>query len=160
MSRLGSKNKVQNPYTYKDMYKSYLATFNDDIDSPLYLSYSTYVKINNAYTNYILDRVLNKSLVFKLGHRLGSFQIVKKKVYPDSQKKYETVDWAVSKQIHKKVYHLNDHSGGFKYLFWWDKRGALITNITGYKFVPIRSVKRRLAYIIKNKIRDYFERKS
>ena len=160
MSRLGSPNKVQDPYTYQDMYKSYLQTLVGNTESPYYIPYSTYVKINNAYTNFILHRILDESLTFKLSHKLGSFQIVKKKVYANSQIKYDTVDWAISKQLHKKVYHLNDHSGGFKYLFWWDKNMAYVTNIKSYKFIPVRTVKRRLAYLIKNKIRDYFERKS
>jgi hypothetical protein len=159
MSRLGIQNRYGKPYTYKDMYKSYIKSLEGGENSPYYIPYSTYIKINNTYTNYIVNRVLEQSLPFKLGHRLGSFQIVKKKVYAGSQIKYESVDWEISRQLHKKVYHLNDHSGGFKYLFWWDRNNAAVVNIRAYKFIPVRTIKRKLAFNIKNKIRDYFEYK-
>ena len=66
------------------------------------------------------------------------------------------IDWAASKKLGKRIYHLNDHTGGYKYRFYWTK--GIIKNITAYSFIPTRTNTRTLAGILKDKNRelDYF----
>jgi len=51
---------------------------------------------------------------------LGYVQVVKykPKTYTD---KSLSVDYKESKKYNKKIYHLNEHSNGYKYRLYWSK---------------------------------------
>lgn len=146
-------NKIKDPYTIPDFYESYCEKI--DKDSPYNVSYSVFRDILEMYYKGIRDTILDKGLPFKFPCNLGEVKVVKKKVnfskmYPSS------IDWVNTIKYGKVIYHLNDHTDGYKYLFMWNKSNAKLKNISKYRFIPTRSNKRKLAFNIKNKVRDYF----
>jgi hypothetical protein len=153
------KNKIKGCYTLVKMYQEYIKEI--EPDSPYYIDYNTFIKVNTEYLQGIIDYLLNTSLPFKLPYRLGSFQIVKKKIYfKYQQRNYKgSIDWPASIAAGKQVFYTNDHTDGYKYLFYWDRTMCRVENNSRYKFIPCRTVKRRLAYYINNKVRDYLEYK-
>lgn len=148
------KNKITNPYTIQDLYLMYL----EDCDNELYkVEYNIYRDIMCLYYKGIMDYIFETSLPFKLPYRLGHLQIIKKKVYAGSQTKFPTsIDWTNTIKYDKKIFHLNEHSNGYKYLFTWIREGYAPKNLMSYRFIPTRANKRKLAHYIKNKIKDYF----
>ena len=93
---------------------------------------------------------------FKLPCRLGTLQIIKHQPKEFSGKSLRW-DWKATKETGKPVYLLNDHSGYFKYRFYWCKKNCLLTNKSKYQFIASRENKRTLAQIIFNKLKDYPE---
>ena len=139
-------------YTIKDFYKSY----NEFIgDNELYqINYKVYRQIVTAYFKYIYTRVIEESAEFKLPCRLGTLCIVKHKPKTYNGKSLR-VDFKATNEYHKTIFHLNEHSDGYKYRFYWNKKDSLITNKTKYQLIATRFNKHRLAQIIKNKEHDY-----
>lgn len=149
------KNKYQNPYTIKDIYKSYK---NKHKDLSVYLvDYNTFKTVLTEYYKGITDVILDKGLPFKLPCNLGTLQIIKKKMFFSGRLLPTVIDWVNTVKYNKVIHYDNEHSDGYKYLFKWNRTGTRIRNITKYKFQATRDNKRALAYKIKNKIRDYFE---
>lgn len=152
-------NKVKGCYTLKHIYDSYIAGV--EVNSPYYVDYKTFVSITTTYLKGIGDYLLETSLPFRLPHRLGSFRVVKKKInFLYQNKNYMgSIDWAASVKVGKQVFYTNDHTGGYKYLFFWDRSNCKINNLSKYRFIPCRTFKRRLASLLKNNIKDYLEYK-
>ena len=149
-------NKIQNPYTLREMYKDYISKVEEG--TPYYVSYATYVRITTAYFKKVAEVILEESDKFKLISGLGIFQIIKKRIKAINQtKRFHCIDWYNSVKYGKKVVHLNEHSGGFKYLFYWNRKGTTTKNALKYRFIPTRTIKRTLAKYIKDKVKDYFE---
>ena len=86
---------------------------------------------------------------------MGSLRVKKTKMN-FTDKNTLRVDWQASKKFNKRIYHLNEHTGGYKYRFYWSR--GIIKNITAYSFIPTRTNSRRLASILKDNNRelDYF----
>lgn len=148
-------NKIQNPYTLKDMYAKYKE--NIDEGSPYDIPYSVYVGITTDFIKAMIQRLYD-GLKIKLPFRLGSLQIVKKKMYFSTQiNKKLGIDWAATNKYGKLIHHTNEHSDKYKYLYFWDRRGSSVKGIASYRFIPCRTLKRTLAKLIKEDKRDYFE---
>ena len=146
-------NKIQHPYTLVDMYPFYLEQVGHN---PIYqLEYNEYVDIISDYYKAISEHVLDGGK-FKLAYKLGELFIIKKKINVH-KKKTMPIDWALTNEVCKKVVHLNEHSGGFKYLFHWEKRNQSLKNLYSYRLVLTRANKRKLARLIKEENYDYFE---
>ena len=148
-------NKVQVGYTLPKMYESYIKDV--EVGSPYDVPYSTYVRITTSYIKKLVERLFEGFKV-TLPYRLGYIQIVKKKMYFKSQlTKGKGIDWEATNKYGKVIHHLNEHSGGYKYLYYWDRRGSKVKNINSYRFIPTRTLKRTLASLIKKDKKDYFE---
>ena len=85
---------------------------------------------------------------------MGYLKIVKRKIRFENNL---AVDWKTTNEVGKKVYHMNDHSGGYKYIFKWVKANVIIQNKLLYRLVITRDYKRGLAQLIKGKKVDYYE---
>jgi len=116
---------------------------------------SLYQTICDEFNKLLIDEILINSEEIRLPYRLGTLRIKKSKMKYDDKNKLK-IDWAASKKLGKRIYHLNDHTGGYKYKFYWTK--GIVKNITAYSFIPTRTNTRRLASILKDKNRelDYF----
>ena len=147
-------NKIQNPYTLKDSYFNYIK--DKDINSPYYIDEQEYMNIIEDYIKIINDELLNKASIFKMPYRLGTIQIVKLSSSNNRNKKY-SIDFNLTNKYGKTIYHLNEHSDGYKYMFRWSKIKSVVKNKTKYRFVPTRTNKRQLANYIKSGTIDYFE---
>jgi hypothetical protein len=149
------KNKIQNPITIQDVYLRYIKTV--DANSPYYITYTKYVEILSLYLKVARDKIIEEGLTFKIPCHLGSIRVVKKKINFAENMYVTSIDWDNTNKYGKIIHYINDHSGGYKYLFMWNKKNAKLKNISKYRFIPTRDNKRTLANRIKNKIRDYFE---
>ena len=100
------------------------------------------------------DQLIEEGKEIKLPCRLGTLAIVKHKPKEYTGKSLR-IDYAASKKYNKMIFHLNEETNGFKYRYYWNKQNMLTQNKTKYQLIMTRANKRRLAYILKNKIRDY-----
>ena len=150
------KNKVQSPYTLKDVYHFYR---NEVEGSTIYeLEYSEYVAIATEFYKEMMDHILLKAGTFYMPFGLGDVHVVKAKLNLDNID-HKQLDWKTTNEVGKRVYHLNEHSNGYKYLFQWDRIRSRIKKLYIYRFQLTRSNKRRLAQLIKSGEYDYYEKK-
>lgn len=142
-------------YTIADYYLSYKDYIEEgtQYDVP----YQTFRAIVLDYFKYIRDEVMLNSKEVKLPCRLGTLQIVKHKPKEYTGKSLRW-DWQATKQLGKPVYHLNEHSGEYKYRFFWSKQGCIFKNKGKYMFVASRDNKRDLCKLIKSRTVDYVEK--
>jgi hypothetical protein len=144
-------NKHQHPYTIPNMYKEYIAEYKDN---ELYaIDYKLFVKLTEEYYKQLMYEVLVNGILFKLPYRLGYLRVVKQKIHYDHK---IAIDWGTTNKVGKRVYHLNDHTRGYKYLFRWTKTNVLTKYAKLYRLVMTRDHKRHLAKLIKGG-QDYFE---
>lgn len=148
-------NKIQNLYTYKDSYEEYVKGV--DENSPYNISYDEYVIICRKFYKAVMNEILEKGYVFKLPYNMGKIFVDKKKMKITETKKGLGIDWEMTNKCGKVIYHLNEHSRGFKYMFTWQKFTHSMKNKNFYRFVPSRTNKRKLAKLIKSGNYDYFE---
>ena len=64
------------------------------------------------------------------------------------------IDYKTSKEEGKKIYHLNEHSNGYKYRLYWTKIPRTFPKRYMYQIQFVRDNKRHLAQLIFNK-QDY-----
>ena len=137
---------VKQSYTISDIFEEYHKI---DKDMP----YVRFKRILGQFNTNLRHLLLEGSEGFKMPYRLGYLQIVKykPKTYTD---KSLSVDYKTSKELNKKIYHLNEHSDGYKYRFYWSKNTNTIPDIYKYQVQLVRKNKRDLAQLIFNK-HDY-----
>jgi len=129
--------------------------YKNEVISELQVDKQLFRKICDEFNKLIIDEILISSEEIRLPYRLGTVRIKKSKMKYDDKNKLK-IDWAASRKLGKRIYHLNDHTGGYKYRFYWTK--GIVKNITAYSFIPTRTNTRTLASILKDKNRqlDYF----
>jgi len=149
-SKRGEGN-YKKDYGSNDVYKYYKKT----IIPELQVDKQTFRKICDEFNKLIIEEILTNSEEIRFPYRLGTLRIKKSKMKYDDKNKLK-IDWAASRKLGKRIYHLNDHTGGYKYRFYWTK--GIVKNITAYSFIPTRTNTRTLASILKDKDRqlDYF----
>lgn len=149
------KNKIQGVYGQRACYDSYI--LDKDPDSAYYISADLYYKITGEFYKKVMDEILLNSRTFKLPFRMGTLRVCKTKV---RLKKLDgnCVDWPITVELGKTIYHLNEHSGGYRYYFYWYKERSLIPNLFFYRLIMSRTNKRRLAKLIKTNKYDYYEK--
>lgn len=146
------KSKLINHYTFKDAYKLYKT----DVIKELQVDKKTYSKIIKLFNKLLVEKMLNESETIKLPYRLGYLRIKKNKINYSTNKM--SIDWKTTFETGCKVVHTNEHRNGYRYRFYWSKKGSAINNISFYSFTPVRTAKRNLAKILKYKPEiDYFE---
>jgi len=135
--------KSKQSCTFKDIYKT----------MPIEVSYGLYKRVLDEMCNVILEHVLDRSEGFKMPYGLGFIQVGKyrpKTLSPQSL----SVDYKTSKEYDKKIYHLNEHSDGYKYRLYWSKIPRTFAERYKYQLGFVRQNKRKLAQLIFNK-HDY-----
>lgn len=141
-------------YVGKDFYKSYMEYVDDN---PLYqVEYRKFRDIINDYFRYLRDEIIENGKEVRLPCRMGTLQVVKHKPKTYTSKSLR-IDFKATKEAGKTIYHLNEHTNMYKYRFLWSKQNMLTKNKTKYQLIMTRANKRRLAYLLKNRIRDYVE---
>ena len=139
------RNRKQS-YTTYDIYNNY--------DKRDQIPYSTFRGIVDKLNDSILS-VLQNGQNYKLPCSLGTVQIVKYK--PKEYNKHSlSIDFNESKKLDKMVYHLNEHSNGYKYRLHWSKQPFTFTNRYKYQLCFTRANKRQLAQLIFNN-KDYLD---
>lgn len=137
-------------YTIIEFYESYNEEFPDTIE------YKEYRTILLDFFKMMAEGLLLKSEEYKLPCGLGSVRIGKKKPKTYTGKSL-AIDFKTTRELGKIVYHLNEHSDGFKYRLYWSKIGLVDRRSWWYRLNMIRYNKRWLAQLIKNKTTDFPE---
>ncbi len=147
-------NRIQNLLTAKDSYSSY----KEEVikDSPYDISLNEYREILNEVNKEIMNMVIDEGESVKLPF-LGPLDIMKYKMKL-GRTKWIPVDFKKSAELGKRIINNNEHTGGYKYAFRWSKQKTRLMFVHFYRFIPSRRNKRHLAYILNNRIRDYFEK--
>jgi hypothetical protein len=179
-----SKGKHKADYTYSDMYKPYLNTIKDSYmplgtkfeDSSYNINLKQHNKILKDFHKIVFKKICEDSMTYKLPCKLGAHSVVKYKdeLFLDKEgnviTKYLAVDYVKTKLLWKedeearlnkvKVYNLNEHSNGYRYRFFWEKRSRLTpykaSGIIAYTFTLSRENKRYLSKVIKEDKTDYY----
>lgn len=119
------------------------------------IDYSLYKRILDEMCKVILEHVFEGSEGFKMPYGLGFIQVGKyrpKSLSPQSL----SVDYKASKEYDKRIYHLNEHSDGYKYRLYWSKIPRTFPDRYKYTLSLVRQNKRKLAQLIFNK-HDYID---
>ena len=135
--------KSKKSITFKDMYK----TIDIDVD------YGVYKRVIDSMCSVILEHMLERSEGFKMPYGLGFIQVGKYRPKSFTNKSL-SVDYKVSKEYNKCIYHLNEHSDGYKYRLYWSKIPSTFPDRYKYQLQFVRKNKRDLAKLIFNK-KDY-----
>lgn len=172
--KIRGKGKVEVHYGRKDMYNKY----NKDVkeEHEMYnVSYSEYSKVLNKFNKAITDAIMKDAYEFILPKRIGTIRIkkYKPKLRIDEEgnlkTKYLPVNWKATNELwetnpkakeeKKRVYFLNNHSDGYRYIWYYSTYRSALNNKSLYRFIPTRTNKRDLAKLIKddNFKGDYYE---
>ena len=133
---------VKQSYTIRDMFKEYRK-----IDENV--SYFRFKRILDKFNEIVKEKILSSSEGFKMPHRLGYVQIVKYKPKTYTNKSLSK-DYKLSKELGKTIYHLNEHSDGYKYRLYWSKNKNTFPEVYKYNLSLVRQNKRKLAQLIFN----------
>lgn len=124
---------------------------------PVDISYFDFKALIEDLGKLMSVEVLDRSRELKMPHGLGTFTIVKYKPKTYTWKSL-SVDFELTKLYGKQIFHLNDHSNGYKYRMFWAKHDTVAyKNKTKYNFKMCRRNKRYLAQLIKLNKQDYQE---
>ena len=146
LKKRGAKNKVQGTLNNDKLYKYYRSKAKNPVHR------STFRNVIKDLNILIKDRILDAE-DFKMPYRLGILRINKFRQNLFQRKKEDwPVDYEKSKELGFLVYFEHD----YVYCWKWDKRKAVVKNMTLYKFHPSRHNKRALAHAIKHLKKDYF----
>ena len=122
---------------------------------PVEVDYGLYKRILDEMCTVILEYIFERSEGFKMPYGLGFIQICKYK--PKSLTAQSlSVDYKSSKEYDKRIYHLNEHSNGYKYRLYWSKIPRTFPDRYKYTLGFVRQNKRKLAQLIFNK-HDYID---
>jgi hypothetical protein len=157
-----TKNKVTTDFKPTDIYRHYAASSSEPVDS------KTFISVLQSFNTEMLKMVLYDGADFNLPFRLGFIRIKKfdnslklneqgeiaNKLRPNWGKTlkkwkelYPDIDPSEYKNIKDKpvIYHLNEHTDGWAFRWYWDKITCNVINQSAYKFEPIRQIKREAA---------------
>jgi len=119
------------------------------------ISFDKWKKIIYSWNKAFMHEILETGEKIKLPHGLGDFTINKKK-----PKKYikegkelinRAIDWKETKIAGKIIYHLNNHTDGYRYTWAWFPRSSKIKYSYCWKFKTSRELSRILASYLKQK---------
>jgi hypothetical protein len=117
--------------TFRDMYKT----------MPIEVEYSLYKRILDEMCSVILQHVFERSEGFKMPYGLGFIQVCKYRPKTMTPKSL-SVDYKASKEYDKKIYHLNEHSDGYKFRLYWSKLPRTFPDRYKYQVSLVRKNKR------------------
>lgn len=128
------------------------------------VSFTTFSGVLSDYLSTIMDEVILHNYEYRLPLRLGYIKILKRKPKPFYLKngmidtKHYPIDYKRTKELwetdpvarekKKLIFITNEHTDGYRYKFWWDKRGSNIKNKNAYSFEPVRIHQRKLAKVL------------
>lgn len=130
-------------WTFRDMYS----------DVQDVATYNIFKLVTQTMVDVILEYILDKSDGFIMPYGLGFIQIGKYKPATMTPKSLSK-DYKASKDYNKNIYHLNEHSDGYKYRLYWSRIPQTFPDRYKYQLNLIRANKRKLAQMIFNK-HDY-----
>ena len=138
-------------YTVVDFYKGYKLEYPEsDIE------YKLFRGILEDYNKGLRDLLLIDSEELILPYNLGEVKIVKYKPKTLTGKSLSP-DYGLSRKLGVHVYHLNEHSSGYKFRLFWSKLSCKTRKPYKYGLNLVRANKRMLASLIIKDKKDYIE---
>lgn len=159
-------SKVNVDYTIKDAYKDYKkSSIVDKVTEDIFK------KLTYSYNKKIIENVIEKGKSFRIPGKIGEIKIVKFKVplrlddkgnldvnrlridhnatWEYWYKLYGTRDRqtilrTTNTKERPKIYHYNEHTGGFAFRWKWDKIDTRLDITTYYAFKPVRNNRLKL----------------
>jgi len=154
---LKGKNKIQNVLTLKHSYQYYIKDISET--SKYNIDYKTYRSVCEDANKLLSSMIVDEGFFFNIPYRLGLLRIKKKKINFKNLKPDFGLFNESEGELKNK--HLNEHSGGYYCMYYWNKKACVVKNKTYYCFIPTRYNKRYLASQLKGKgkelINSYFE---
>lgn len=130
----------------KEAYNIYKETYPDSK-----ITYQEYKEILTYYNTSILEHILETGEIVYLPWGIGGVSITKfkskirKKTISEGHEVYTyNIDWQETKKQGKYVYHLNLHTGGYRYKWYWSPKGSRIKFSKIWNLVIWRTMKREL----------------
>ena len=129
-----------------------------------------FCRIINAFNKHIM-LLINEGHEVKLPEKMGTLSVKGKKIetkYDEDLNRIinQSIDygetnklWARCPECQKNkqvIYHLNEHSDGIRYKFFWSKEKMIVENKLFYTMVFTRSNKRTLSNLITEHGRSYY----
>lgn len=160
-------HKIKSDYGLRDYYRYYRSIHN----SKYAKTYSAYTKILRECNNKIRDAISDEAYDFKIPNRLGIIKVRKfvKSVRIDENGKLKhsmAPNWIETMKLwdsdpearenRTKIFHDNQHSGGYTYKIVYSKKNANYKNKTAYRLRPNRMLCRKLSKNIKEHNLDTF----
>ena len=146
------------------------------------VDYSTYCSVIREFNSKLVNGLICETLEFKIPFRMGKFRIkkFKQKIKLDSNgdvdKKNLPVDWEKTKEMWRKIYpeltkseieaipkkkviyHLNEHTAGYRCILFWDRINCNVINNRVYSATFTFTNRRKLAYMLKTDCKiNYYE---
>ena len=130
-------------------------------------------KVANDFNKHIMDLVLEGNEV-KLPERLGVISVRGKKIETKFDEELgrisnQSIDFGETNKMWKKhpelkekkqvVYHLNEHTNGVRYKYFWSRDRVLVENKMFYTMIFTRANKRRVSALIQGGKEYYIEPK-
>ena len=157
------KRKVLAEYKSKDIYRYYLSHYKRTVPKSLFM------QILKDIHGEVMNMIIFENLDFILPAGMGFLRIKKKKVElkldknGNVDKRRFTVNWKKTKEYWEKIYkgktpgelkqiknkpviiELNEHSDGYRYLWFWDRLTCNARNQSAYYFDAVRKYDTLLA---------------
>lgn len=124
------------------MYKQFIK---DNYD----VEYGVFQAVLEAFNAQMVTSLLEESKGIKMPFGLGYVRIVKYKPKTMTDKSL-SVDYKASNELGKRIYHLNEHSDGYKFRLYWSKVPQTFSARYKYQLCLVRQNKRKLAQMIFN----------
>lgn len=156
---------VKADFTLKDIYKSYIKKLDGFEVSN---GYKVTEKIHNGlckeFNEEVANLIIKDAYEFTMHPLRSKLRVRKykpsKKYNEDGTFKYKlSANWQKTRELWAKdedaknkkiiIYHINNHSDGYIYKWYFDRRKCAIRNATYYTFLASRTHKRNLAKLIK-----------
>jgi hypothetical protein len=178
--RKRGKQKIENHITVLSGYESYAKTEKYPVSS------KEFTAIHKEINDEVIKLIRETNFIYHLPERLGKLRIKKFKprinISPEGELNWKQMkidykktweywrnsypglsDEEILKIPHSgrpKVYHYNNHTGGYRYKHFWDKATANFNGKSAFVFKPVRDVSRALPIFLKSLQSitvDYFE---
>ena len=114
----------------------------------------------------VMELMIKEAYEFKVGFGIGTLSVKKKKIkllYTRDgvlKRKYLGVNWGETNKLWEsdpeakakklRIFYTNEHTDGYKFQFYWDKKPKKIKNKTVYQFIATRYYKRYLNQCLKD----------
>lgn len=164
MSKGKQPEKIKAHYNTEHYYKYYINSNCSDKNSKFYVTKKVYVKVLKEFFDLIIEDMIMTGEPFILPYNMGKLQIKKYKVevkldengnlvnkLPIDFHKTKLLRESNPEAAEKKIIirHLNKHSDGYVFRFFYIKHRAKYKNRILYKFKITRTNKEKLARAIR-----------
>lgn len=154
--------------TLDDYYKDFCERY------PKYkLTRQQFGKLVKDYFTSIAAAIIENNLEYRFPEKMGTIKVIKKKrnirIYNGKKYGMPFVDWAATRKYWEEnpkakekgivIRHMNSHTNGYYYRYYYNKKVAKFRNANLYGFVVARKWKRHLAACLKDETLhiDFFE---